>query len=61
VRLRGRVVGVVEDRVEGGVEDEVDEFGGGVVAAGGFAVVAGRVLQCECLGQWIAAGHEFEQ
>ena len=55
------LLGVVQDRVEGGVEDEVDQIAGRVVAAGGLALVAGDGLQGEDLARRITAGDELEE
>ncbi|CAB4881826.1 unannotated protein [freshwater metagenome] len=52
---------LVEKRVEGLVEHEVDEARGRVVGAGCLAVIAGEVLEGEDAAQPVVPGNELEQ
>ena len=57
----GGAEGFVDERVEGFVEDQGDEFGGRVVGAGLLAVVAGGDVEGEGSGGGVVARGVGEQ
>ena len=53
--------GLVEQGVQGGVEHQLDQGAGGVVGAGGLALVARGCCQGEGALDWVDAGVQLEQ
>ena len=51
----------LEDRIEGGIQQAVDQAGGRVVAAGGLAFVAGGHVKLECGGVGVDLGVQFQE